>query len=111
MPYRNRATVESWLNDWLVQQGLGTEITVLDDSFEPGENSAVVVVSLRGAPTITHLRPVPRDGAPCWVATFEPRDELIELDQARLADLADDMHLLRELLSVLQRKTDAALAN
>jgi len=84
VPYRNRATVESWLNDWLVQQGLGTEITVLDDSFEPGENSAVVVVSLRGAPTITHLRPVPRDGAPCWVATFEPRDELIELDQARL---------------------------
>jgi hypothetical protein len=44
------------------------------------------------------------------VATFEPRDELIELDQAGLSDLADDMRLLRELLSVLQSKTDAALA-
>lgn len=108
MPYRNRATVESWLNDWRAQHGFGTEITVLDDSFQSGENSAVVVVSLRSASTITHLRPVPREGGPCWVATFEPREELVELDQLGLSDLADDVRLLSALLFVLQSKTDAA---
>ena len=110
MPHRDRATVEVWVAEWRTRHELDrAEITVLED-YVPGENSAVVVATLRSASTITYLRPIPNDGRPQWVATFEPRDELTVLDYVGLRTLAEDMALLGDLLTELQAKTDAALA-
>lgn len=109
MPHRDRATVEVWVAEWRARNDLDrVEITVLED-YVPGENSAVVVATLRSASTITYLRPVMSDGHPLWVATFDPRDELTVLDHSGLRVLAEDMAVLGDLLSHLQNRTDAAL--
>ena len=111
MPYRDKSTVDGWVADWLRHRDTDrADIAVLDDRSVPRANSAVVVVMLRSASTITHLRPVLRDERPCWVATFEPRDDLIELDHSGLRTLAEDMALLGDLLDTLQSRTDAAVA-
>ncbi|WP_336646354.1 protein-L-isoaspartate carboxylmethyltransferase [Microbacterium sp. USHLN186] len=110
MPYRDRATVEGWVAEWRALDARdAVDIVILDDNFEAGPNSALVVVTFRTASTITHIRPVMEDGSPRWVATFEPRAELIELDQPGLRLLADDMSTLAVLQEFLQAKTDGVL--
>lgn len=110
MPYRDRTTVESWVNEYVVSHSAASlGVAVLDKNFEAGPNSGLVVVTLRSADTITYLHPVMRSGRPLWVVTFEPRTTALDLDDADLRLLADDIAHLAELRSFLQEKTDAVV--
>ncbi|MEV7632663.1 protein-L-isoaspartate carboxylmethyltransferase [Microbacterium sp. NPDC089318] len=113
MPYRDRTTVERWVNEYIVSHSADSlGVAVLDNNFQSGPNSGMVVVTLRSATTITLLHPEIRRGMPIWVVTFEGREGSIDMDDADLRLLADDIARLAELRSYLQEKTDAvALAH
>lgn len=111
MPYRNQATVQSWVDDFVAAHpGEASAITVLEKDFTPGPESGMVVVSLSNASTVTYIQPVVDEIGPRWLVTFEPRTEGFDLDAAGVARLASDLGALAELCGYLQRRTDAALA-
>ena len=110
MPYRDQATVDGWVREFLdLDANAHTEVSVLDKDFTAGPDSGLVVVSLRDASTVTYIQPVIRDGAPRWLVTFEARGESFDLDFAGVAQLAADLSLISRMCEHLQMKTDAAL--
>ncbi len=111
MPYRDRATVLSWVSDFVDGRvGVAPEITVLEKDFVSGPDSGLVVVSLRTATTVTYVQPVIQRGEPRWIVTFEPRAEPLDLDAVGVAQLSSDLGELAELCAFLQLKTDEARA-
>ena len=110
MPYRDQATVQSWVEEFARTEPLTTEVSVLEKDFTAGPESGMVVVSLRTASTVTYIQPVHEDGVPHWVVTFEARDQSFDLDAAGLGALAHDLAVLARLVEFLQVKTDAVLA-
>lgn len=110
MPYRDRTTVESWVNEYIAAHDADSlGVAVLDKNFEAGPDSGLVVVTLRSAHTITLLHPEIRSGAPTWVVTFESRSSPIDMDDADLRLLAADITDLADLRAFLQQKTDAVV--
>ena len=110
MPYRDQATVDGWVREFLESTAnTHTEVSVLDKDFTAGPDSGLVVVSLRNASTVTYIHPVVRDGAPRWLVTFEGRRESFDLDFAGVAQLAADLSLVSRMCEHLQVKTDAAV--
>ena len=110
MPYRDRTRVESWVGEF--RAGLGAssaslDIAVLDKNFEAGPNSAIVVVTLRSASTLTLLHPDIQHGVPVWIVTFEGRSEAIDLDHEGLRQLAEDIATVSALRDHLQMQTGA----
>jgi hypothetical protein len=110
MPYRDQATVDGWVREFLeANADTHTEVSVLDKDFMAGPDSGLVVVSLRNASTVTYIHPVVRDGAPRWLVTFEGRRESFDLDFAGVAQLAADLSLISRMCEHLQVKTDVAV--
>ena len=92
MPYRNQATVQSWVDDYLAARPEQTAaVSVLEKDFIPGPESGMVVVSLSNASTVTYIQATVTDGLPHWVVTFEPRSEGFDLDAAGVAQLSSDL--------------------
>lgn len=107
MPYRDRTTVERWVNEYIVSHSADSlGVAVLDKNFEAGPDSGLVVVTLRSVNTITFLHPEIREGAPTWIVTFEARSGSSDMDDEALQLLAADITALAELRSFLQQKTD-----
>ena len=110
MPYRDQATVDGWVREFLdTHAGTAAEVSVVDKDFTAGPDSGLVVVSLRNASTVTYIQPVVREGMPRWLVTFEPRREGFDLDFAGVAQLAADLSLISRMCEHLQVKTDAVL--
>lgn len=110
MPYRDQATVESWVDAFRREESLVTDVSVLEKDFTAGPDSGLVVVSLRTASTVTYIQPVIDEGVPRWVVTFEPRHEGFDLDSEGVAALSHDLATLARLCEFLQQKTDDILA-
>ena len=111
MPYRNKATVESWVTDYLdTAPSEAIVVTVLEKDFTPGPESGMVVVSLRNASTVTYIQAVVDDRGPHWVVTFEPRSEAFDLDAAGVARLSADLAAVAGMCGYLQERTDQAVA-
>lgn len=109
MPYRDRATVQSWVSEFADRRaGVSPDISVLEKDFVAGPDSGLVVVSLRTASTVTYVQPVIQRGEPRWVVTFEPRSEAFDLDAVGVAQLSTDLGELADLCAFLQLKTDEA---
>jgi hypothetical protein len=111
MPYRDQATVQSWVDEFARTEALTTDVSVLEKDFTAGPESGMVVVSLRTASTVTYVQPVIEDGVPHWIVTFEPRDEPLDLDARGVTHLAHDLAVLARLVDYLQLKTDQVLAS
>ena len=110
MPYRDQATVDGWVREFLESNtNTHIEVSVLDKDFTAGPDSGLVVVSLRNASTVTYIHPVVRESAPEWLVTFEARREGFDLDFAGVAQLAADLSLISRMCEHLQIKTDAAV--
>jgi len=111
MPYRNQATVQGWVDDYLGDRGdTSGSVTFLEKDFTPGPESGMVVVSLRNASTVTYIQAAVDESGPHWVVTFEPRSEGFDLDAAGVRRLSDDLAAIADLCEYLQVRTDAALA-
>lgn len=110
MPYRNQATVQSWVDDYLAARPEQTAaVSVLEKDFIPGPESGMVVVSLSNASTVTYIQAAVTDWLPHWVVTFEPRSEGFDLDAAGVAQLSSDLATIAGLCDYLQQRTDAAM--
>jgi hypothetical protein len=110
MPYRDQATVDGWVREFLESNAdTHVDVSVLDKDFTAGPDSGLVVVSLRNASTLTYIQPAMRDGAPHWLVTFEGRPEGFDLDFAGVAQLSADLSLVSRICEHLQIKTDIAL--
>ncbi|WP_336630884.1 MULTISPECIES: protein-L-isoaspartate carboxylmethyltransferase [unclassified Microbacterium] len=110
MPYRNQATVQAWVDDYLAARPeQGAAVTVLEKDFTPGPESGLVVVGLRNASTITYMQPTVVEGLPCWMVTFEARSDAFDLDAAGVARLSSDLAAVAALCEYLQHRTDAAI--
>ncbi|GAA3032205.1 protein-L-isoaspartate carboxylmethyltransferase [Microbacterium dextranolyticum] len=111
MPYRNQATIQAWVDDYLAAApDETTAITVLEKDFTPGPESGMVVVSLANASTVTYIQAVNADTVPRWVVTFEPRSDSFDLDAEGVARLAADLAMISSLCAYLQRRTDDIIA-
>ena len=110
MPYRDQATVEGWVREFLESHvNTAAEVSVVDKDYTAGPDSGLVVVSLSNASTVTYIQPVIREGAPQWLVTFEARGESFDLDFAGVARLAADLTTIARMCEHLQAKTDAAV--
>ncbi len=111
MPYRNQATVQGWVDEYLASRpDDATRVTVLEKDFTPGPESGMVVVSLRNTSTITYIQALVDETGPHWMVTFEARHESFDLDAVGVERLAADLQIVAELCRFLQVKTDAAVA-
>ncbi|WP_454129267.1 protein-L-isoaspartate carboxylmethyltransferase [Microbacterium aurum] len=111
MPYRNQATVQRWVDDYLAENPEQSgSVTVLEKDFTPGPDSGMVVVSLSNADTVTYIQAAVTDGLPNWLVTFEARSEGFDLDGAGVHRLASDLFTIAGLCDYLQRRTEAAMA-
>lgn len=111
MPYRNQATVQGWVDDYLEANPTQQDrISVLERDFTPGPDSGLVVVSLSRASTVTYVQAIVQDDFPRWLVTFEPRAEAIDLDAAGVANLSADLAALAGLCAYLQERTVEAMA-
>lgn len=112
MPYRDRVRVERWLADfWDSHSVLSEQLVVLDDEFQPGQNSGLVIASLRRSPGVAYLSVKVIDGLPRWKVTFEPRPAAVELDGNGTRELAQEVDALGILCDYLQERTDDAINN
>lgn len=108
MPYRDRARVAEWVDEFLTENlRLRDRVSVLDDGFAPGPNSAIVIIELHHAPTLTMLQAFVADGHPRWRAVFEGRGEQVDATCSQVRDLADDFADISRLCTHLQARTDA----
>lgn len=109
MPYRDRATVQRWIEEY-PQRGsaLRSTVSVLEQGFTPGPDSALVVVSLPHAPTLTYIQPIVTSGRVVWAVTFEARSETLTLGEAAVRQLADQFAEMSALCRYLQDRTDRA---
>ncbi len=110
MPYRNQATVEAWVREYLAENPSTTAaVTVLEKDFTPGPDSGLVVVSLSNASTVTYIQPVENESGARWSVTFEARADSFELDAVGVARLAADLAVVADLCGFLQHRTDLTL--
>ena len=110
MPYRDQATVNGWVREFLdANAGTAADVSVVDNDYTAGPDSGLVVVSLRNASTVTYIQPVVREGEPQWLVTFEARGESFDLDASGVARLAADLTTIARMCEHLQVKTDAAI--
>lgn len=111
MPYRNKATVQGWVDDYLAHHPERTgSVTVLEKDFTPGPESGMVVVALRNVSTITYIQAGVDETGPHWLVTFEPRTEGFDMDAAGVAQLSEDLLVVAGLCDYLQVRTDEAMA-
>lgn len=108
MPYRDRAQVESWLADFRgMHPEWHSDLTIVDDSFVPHQNSGVVIAALSRSPGITYLSVTLVDDQPRWFVRFEARETAINLDGSGVRELSQEIAALGTLCAYLQERTDA----
>ncbi|MGP3534715.1 hypothetical protein ACTU3I_07960 [Microbacterium sp. RD1] len=103
MPYRTKAVLEDWLQEF---PAYGSELlghVALQDGSD-GSDTGLVIVRLQNAPTGVFMQPVGR-GDPRWEVTFEARLEDLSMDADRVAALARELELASRLCRHFEAKS------
>jgi len=103
MPFRSRATLEKWLDEFAQLGYLLGAARVIEQDGGDGANTGLITVLLAGGGTTAYVQPIVQ-GSPRWVVSFEPREDLLELDPAGVAQLSSDLSALSALCAFLQAK-------
>ncbi|WP_413354578.1 hypothetical protein [Microbacterium sp. 1P06AB] len=106
MPYRSRATLQLWLDEFTAARGDGDLIKVViqDDSW--GDDGGLVVVPLRNASTTVYVRP-PMGGDARWRVVFEPQLDEVALSAEETAALVAELGTAAELCGYLEVRSVA----
>ncbi|CAL4861135.1 hypothetical protein [Microbacterium sp. MM2322] len=106
MPYRSRATLQSWLNDFTAAREDGDLIKVViqDDSW--GDDGGLVVVPLRNASTTVYVRPPMGDDAR-WRVVFEPQLDEVALSAEETGALVAELATAGALCGYLELRSVA----
>ncbi|SIT86903.1 protein-L-isoaspartate carboxylmethyltransferase [Microbacterium sp. RU33B] len=107
MPYRDQATVNAWVRDFLAANpDIHSEISVLEKDYVSGPESGLVAVAMRHASTVTYIQAVVRDDHPTWIVTFEARPDSFDLDAVGVSRLAEELSTIARIALFLQDQTD-----
>lgn len=107
MPFRNAATLQGWLDEFLASgdhAGFDGTVRVLPQDGADGADTGLVGVSFQRTSTITSIHPE-EAGSPRWLVTFEPRESVVALDAAGVEALAQDLAYVSRLCAFLERKS------
>ncbi len=106
MPYRSRATLQQWLEDFVSAREDGDLIKVViqDDSW--GDDGGLVVVPLRNASTTVYVRP-PMGEDSRWRVVFEPQLDEVALSAEETAALVAELGTAAELCGYLEVRSVA----
>ncbi|WAC70394.1 hypothetical protein [Microbacterium sp. SL75] len=105
MPFRTKATLQAWLDEYAASGAGGGGIAFVADQ-EPvdGIDSGLVIFPLANATTSVYLAPI-AVGAPDWRVTFEAQPEITELSPQSVQDLCRELLHAADLCAFLQRKS------
>ncbi len=103
MPYRTKAVLEEWLQDFpAAGRDLLSHVALQDGS--DGSDTGLVIVRLRNASTGVFFQPVGRGDAR-WEVTFEARMEDLSMNADQVASLSRELQLAAELCRHLEAKS------
>lgn len=107
MPFRNRQTLEEWLDEFrALGYPLAGSLKVMAQDGDGGADTGLVGVQLANASTVTYVQPEAPHSSK-WVATMESRDEEVVLDSVELMGLASELTVLSALCAFLEAKSEA----
>jgi len=106
MPYRSRATLQLWLEDFISAREDGDLIKVViqDDSW--GDDGGLVVVPLRNASTTVYVRP-PLGEDSRWRVVFEPQLDEVALSAEETDALVAELGTAAALCGYLEGRSVA----
>jgi hypothetical protein len=110
VPFRSKATLERWLEEFLAQGGtLASPVSVLTQEGLDGLDTGLVVLDLLNAPTQVYMQPVAPDDA-SWAVTFLAREADASRTPESVAALAVELAAVAELCGYLELRSSAHLA-
>lgn len=103
MPFHSAATLQRWLNEFVVSRGDADLVKVVPQDSSDGEDSGLVVVPLRNATTTVYLQP-PTAENDRWRVVFEPQPEetLVTFEQTRA--LTAELNTAADLCEFFEQK-------
>jgi hypothetical protein len=107
MPFRNAATLEKWLEEFLASgdhAGFAGTVRVLPQDGADGADTGLVGVQFERLATTTAIRPE-EPGSPRWLVSFEPRDAPVTMRPEQMTALAEDLVYVARLCRFLERKS------
>lgn len=108
MPFRSKATLEAWLEEF---RAAGNDVpgsVAFQDGLE-GSDTGLMVLRLSNAGTYTYMQPVaPHDAR--WEITFEPREVSVSLSPADVDAMGAELRRIAALCEFLQAKSAAHIS-
>jgi hypothetical protein len=104
VPFRSRATLESWLDEFRTTREGGALIDVLVQDGDGGADTGLVIVPLKNVSTEIYMQPA-EIGDDAWVISFGARAKAFELSPAQLQGYAAELALAASLCQFLQEKS------
>lgn len=112
MPFRTRATLQSWVEEFNRQEHAGYHsVRVLPQDGAEGADTGLIAVRIPDSPTEIVIEPPSSTTGSEWSITFEPREQSVTLGATAVARIAEEVAMLAELCTFLQKKSDEFLAD
>lgn len=104
MPFRSKATLERWLQEFTSQRGAGDLIKVVVHDGPEGSDTGLVIVPLRDSTASIFMEPV-GVGDPEWRITIEPQADLTVLTSHEVNAFAMELLVAAELCAFLEARS------
>ncbi|MDQ1206461.1 hypothetical protein [Microbacterium sp. SORGH_AS_0862] len=104
MPFRSKATLETWLDEFHRSREAGDLIRVAVQDGSEGGDTGLVLVPLRTAHISIYMEPI-EIGDARWRVTLEPQTETTVLTSFELQHLAAELSVAAELCAFLEAKS------
>jgi hypothetical protein len=105
MPFRSKATLENWLEEFR-STGLDVPGSVALQDGADGHDTGLVVLQLSDAGTYTYMQPVALHDAR-WAVTFEPRESSVSLSPKEVDAMGRELRAVAALCEFLEAKSAA----
>lgn len=105
VPYRTKAILESWLDDFReLGYPASAGLKVVTQDGADGADTGLVTVVLENASTGMYLQPTTQGGGR-WAVTFEPRNEVLVLAAPEVLKLSTELATVSALCAFLEAKS------
>jgi hypothetical protein len=104
VPFRSRATLESWLEEFRTTREGGALIDVLVQDGDGGADTGLVIVPLKNVSTEIYMQPA-AIGDDAWVIAFGGRAMAFELTPAQLHGYAAELAVAASLCQYLEERS------
>ncbi|WDG17006.1 hypothetical protein [Microbacterium sp. Clip185] len=104
MPFRSKATLETWLEEFHRSREAGDLIRVAVQDGSEGADTGLVIVPLHNADISLYMEPI-EVGDSRWRVTIEPQAEMTVLTSFEMQRLAAELSVAAELCAFLEAKS------